>query len=104
MQSNSPRVRVPVDYGRVMGERPITYLALDGTHVRTNEVLGAFPSRSAPVLPVRLRSREQAGRDYRRPHYHLAACGHAIACVPVAGTCERLATRTRPACAAASCK
>lgn len=110
LRTNSPRVRYPIGYARVMGERPRTWLAVPrdagtvGVTVRANEVLGAFPTGRAPILPVRLRTAATAGVAYRRPHYHRAACGHAVPCAPVKGICPRLATRARPECSAGACK
>ena len=110
LQSNSPRVHYPVRYARVMGERPRTWLGVSddprvaAVTVRTNDALGTFPKRGAPVLPVRLRSAERPGRDYARPHFHRAPCGHTVPCQPVRGQCPRLADRQRPVCGTPHCR
>lgn len=70
MLTNSPRVRYPVPYAHVMGEKPtVAKRPLDGR-----------PIGRVRLLPTKL-GRNTDRKAYRRPHAHMVAeCGHTAMC------------------------
>lgn len=84
LRTNSPRVRYPVSWARVMGERPRTWVAAasdsSAPSVRTADLMGTYGGRRMPILPTRLRSASVPGPDYAQPHSHRLADGSLAAC------------------------
>jgi len=102
LQTNSPRVRYPVRWGRVMGEKPTTHVrGADnpqdaGVAVKTCDILGPRDPRRAIIPP---QPRPGWPRDlWFRAHAHKAECGHSVACDATRKErCPSWVARKRPA-------
>lgn len=109
-RSNSPIVRYPIPWARVMGERPSTWVgsadlitrdnpAHHAACVKTCDVMTKDKRIERRILPAQVRRGAPAAL-FRVDHAHYAACGeHVVHCDATPnGVCETLDRRRRPAC------